>query len=260
MPFLQCPCVGGPKPSYVRIKIGDTTVAETRHESSRVWNQTFRILCGHSAYTVITLALRTAFSTLGEFQIPASALLLYEGEDKDPNDALASRFLLKGSSNTNLKLHFSLRFQRAEPGLNWGRGLRFARLVHGATFPQRPNCSVFFYQDAHHGRGFHPLISLGTAQPYTPRRLWEDVYKAIDGARNIIYIAGWSVNPKLVLVSKFISPILSRRFCTSNTSHFMFYVLHTKSSPSDQITHSFPWIKGTGSSDWCTRSTRSQTW
>ncbi|KAF4362072.1 hypothetical protein F8388_023924 [Cannabis sativa] len=41
-----------------------------------------------------------------------------------------------------------------------------------------------------------PLDICGT----THRKLWEDVYKAIEGAKYLVYIAGWSFNPKMVLV------------------------------------------------------------
>ena len=183
----------------MRIKIGNTRVAETRHEYNRVWNQGFRILCCHSMDKTITLSLRTAFSTLGKVQMLASSLL-GEGDRTFSYSPLIN----KGRSNTRLKLRFSLRFWHVESVFDWGRGLRcgeFSGLGHGATFPQRSNCRVMLYQDAHHGHNFQPLISLRAGQSYRPRRLWEDVFKAINGAKSFIYISGWSLNPKMVLVS-----------------------------------------------------------
>lgn len=70
--------------------------------------------------------------------------------------------------------------------------------LKNASFPQRSNCSVTLYQDAHHHPSFQPPVNLCR----TPRKLWEDVYKAIEDAQHLIYIAGWSFNPKLVLVSE----------------------------------------------------------
>lgn len=84
--------------------------------------------------------------------------------------------------------------------------------LKNATFPQRSNCSVTLYQDAHHHYNFHPPGNLCG----TPRKLWEDVYKAIDDAKYLVYIAGWSFNPKLVLVSDKILFSFSSSFHISN--------------------------------------------
>ncbi|KAF2323547.1 hypothetical protein GH714_036034 [Hevea brasiliensis] len=65
-----------------------------------------------------------------------------------------------------------------------------------ASFPQRSNCHVTLYQDAHHCSSFQPPLALCGS----PRKLLEDVCKAIEGAKHLIYIAGWSFNPKMVLV------------------------------------------------------------
>ncbi|KAK6125104.1 hypothetical protein DH2020_041168 [Rehmannia glutinosa] len=60
----------------------------------------------------------------------------------------------------------------------------------------RSNCGVTLYQDAHHRPTFRPPFDLcGTV-----RRLWEDIYNAIDGAKHLVYIVGWSFNPKMALV------------------------------------------------------------
>lgn len=82
--------------------------------------------------------------------------------------------------------------------------------LKNATFPQRSNCSVTLYQDAHHHSTFHPPGNLCG----TPKKLWEDVYKAIEDAKYLVYIAGWSFNPKLVLVSE------NKPFSFSSSFHF----------------------------------------
>ena len=70
--------------------------------------------------------------------------------------------------------------------------------LRDATFPQRTNCSVTLYQDSHHHPTFQPPFDVCGS----PRKLWEDVFIAIEGAKHLIYIAGWSFNPNLILVSK----------------------------------------------------------
>ena len=69
--------------------------------------------------------------------------------------------------------------------------------IKNASFPQRSNCRVVLYQDAHHKATFDPRVH---DVPCNARNLWEDVYKAIDCARHLVYIAGWALNPNLILV------------------------------------------------------------
>lgn len=102
-----------------------------------------------------------------------------------------------GKVNPNLKLQVLMWFKPAEQEMSWEQTIKHGgyRGLSNASFPQRSNCNVKLYQDAHHNLAFHPPNS------GTPRKLWEDVYKAIEGAQHLIYIAGWSFNPNMVLVS-----------------------------------------------------------
>ena len=188
-------CVANEKPAYVTIKIGSKKVAETTHEHDRIWNQTFQILCAHPSDTIITIALKTRCSTLGKIKILANQLL-------DGASLINGFFPLcgeNGKPNLKLKLQYILWFKPAEYESSWEKVLA-NDAYHGlknATFPQRSNCNVILYQDAHHCASFQPPSALSQ----TPKKLWEDVYKAIEGAKHLVYIAGWSLNPKIILVS-----------------------------------------------------------
>jgi len=104
-----------------------------------------------------------------------------------------------GKPNPQLKLRFMLWFKPAEMEPSWTNILFNGEFqgLRDATFPQRSNCQVKLYHDAHHSSTFHPPFDLCGS----PIKLWEDVYKAIEGAKHLIYIAGWSFNPKIVLVN-----------------------------------------------------------
>jgi len=52
-------------------------------------------------------------------------------------------------------------------------------------FPLHKNCRVTLYQDAHNG--------------FNNRNCFEDMYDAIEHAKHIVYIAGWSINPNIRL-------------------------------------------------------------
>ncbi|KAL0319373.1 UNVERIFIED_CONTAM: Phospholipase D alpha 4 [Sesamum angustifolium] len=104
-----------------------------------------------------------------------------------------------GKPNKKLKLQFIVWFKPAEGEKSWEKALETNGGYQGlknAAFPIRSNCSVTLYQDAHHRHTFQPPTDLCG----TPRKLWEDVYNAIDGAKHLIYIAGWSFNPNMALV------------------------------------------------------------
>lgn len=183
------------KPACVTIKIDNKKVAKTSHERDRVWNQTFQILCAHPSRTNITITLETKCSILGKFQIQAQQILTQASLINDSFPLLMEN----GKLNLELKLRFMLWFKPAETEPGWGRLLssgQFHGLRIGNTFPQRSNCRVMLYHDAHHSPTFQPPVPLCGS----PRKLWEDVYTAIEDARHLVYIAGWSFNPKMVLV------------------------------------------------------------
>ncbi|KAL2337970.1 hypothetical protein Fmac_012416 [Flemingia macrophylla] len=188
-------CTNG-EPAYVTIKIDNQKFAKTSQESNRVWNQTFQIQCAHPADSCITVTLKTSCSLiLGKFHIQAQQLLKKGGLI----NGFFPLLMNDGKPNPKLKLKFQLLFKPAELEPSWAKMLSSDWEFQGlrdATFPLRSNCQVKLYHDAHHSSAFQPPFDLCGA----PRKLWEDVYKAIEGANYLVYIAGWSFNPMMVLV------------------------------------------------------------
>ncbi|VFR00183.1 unnamed protein product [Cuscuta campestris] len=174
------------KPAHVTINLGDKTVAKTTSERSLVWNQTFHILCAHPAdTTTLTIALTTKCHVLGKFSVEGNRLLQH--------GVIQGSFPLRrtNTQKRTVSLQLMVWFRPAEE--YDGSGFIGPKSNINSTFPLRSNCSVTLYQDAHHTVAFRPPFG-------KPRKLWEDIYKAIDGARHLVYIAGWSFNPNLVLV------------------------------------------------------------
>ncbi|KAL7601339.1 hypothetical protein Lser_V15G25288 [Lactuca serriola] len=190
-PFLlNCINPAG-KPTYVTIKINHKKIASTSHESSRIWNQTIRVLCAHSINTTITITLKTKCSILGKVNIQADRLL----QESSLIDGLFPVCMENGKPNPELELRLMLWFKPANLEPNW-RKIIDKNVFHGvkdATFPLRGKCGVTLYQDSHHHPTFKPPCG-------SPRKLWEDVFVAIENAKYLIYIAGWSFNPKMILV------------------------------------------------------------
>ncbi|XP_050232352.1 phospholipase D alpha 4 [Mercurialis annua] len=193
-PFpLNCLFTNG-KPTYVTIKIGNKKVSKTSQEHDRIWNQTFRILCAHPLDSIITITMKTKCTILGKFHIQAEKIV----HEATFIDGFFPLIMENGKPNHELKLRFMLWFKPAEFELSWRKITSNGQFqgLRNATFPQRSNCHVTFYQDAHHHNTFQPPLGICGS----PRNLWEDVYRAIDGAKHLIYIAGWSFNPKMALV------------------------------------------------------------
>ncbi|CAH9066821.1 unnamed protein product [Cuscuta epithymum] len=185
-PFMCMPLKR--KPTYVTINMGNKNVAKTTYERDRVWNQTIDILCAHPANTTLTIALKTKGSVLGKIHFQGNRFL-------DGESLIEGTFPLcmdhgKSESDQKLRLTLMLWFK---PGELEPSSSGFIGLKKNVTFPQRSNCDITLYQDAHHSNVFQPPFG-------KPTKLWEDVYKAIDGSKHLVYIAGWSFNPNLVLV------------------------------------------------------------
>lgn len=194
------------------IEIDGKKVAQTRNEQDRVWNETFQILCAYPSDSTIVITMRTSCSILGKINIQAHQIVDHEASFTNGFFPLLTE---NGRPNPALKLRFMLWFKPAQFEPSWRKILSNGDFqgLRNATFPQRCNCHVTLYQDAHHLSTFQPpFFPRGP-----PRRLWEDVYKAIEGAKHLIYIAGWSLNPNMVLVIENLShfPIHSLSLCLS---------------------------------------------
>ncbi|KAI3966409.1 hypothetical protein MKW92_037897 [Papaver armeniacum] len=193
-PF-NCACLGE-KATYITIKINEKKVAETKQVSDRTWNQTFQILCAHPADSTITITMKTQCgSTLGKIHISAREML----EDSTLIEGNFPTLSEKGKPNPELRVQFMLWFKHANHEPTWDKVLNHDKFegLKNASFPQRSNCNVILYQDVHHHSTFQPPVDF---HGEGPRKLWVDVFKAINGAKHLIYIAGWSFNPKMVLV------------------------------------------------------------
>ncbi|GAB2228019.1 hypothetical protein Droror1_Dr00009848 [Drosera rotundifolia] len=194
-PSSPCMCLGSKgRPTYVSIKINQQTVARTSYERDRIWNQTFQILCAHPPDSLITIAMKMKCFTLGQLHFTAKQLL----NGARFHNGFFHLNLEDGKPIPNLQLQLILWYRPVHYETSWLRQIKDGnfRGLESASFPQRTNCSVTIYHDAHHSSTFKSPLDLSGG----PRKLWEDVYTAIEGAKHVIYIAGWSLNPKMVLV------------------------------------------------------------
>ncbi|KAJ1289710.1 hypothetical protein BS78_02G185300 [Paspalum vaginatum] len=190
---------------YVDIDVGAARVARTRevefHPTSPAWNQSFRLHCAYPA-AAVTFTVKNQHligaGVLGAGSVPAARVA--------SGQPLECWLDLRGGEHAHEthtpSLRVRLQLSDVERDPFWGAGVRLPEFagVRPAFFPERTNCSVTLYQNAHLSDAFDPGVRLDGGRAYRPARLWEDLYAAIRDARRFVYIAGWSVNAEITLV------------------------------------------------------------
>ncbi|ONM21861.1 phospholipase D8 [Zea mays] len=190
---------------YVDVDVGAARVARTRevefHPTSPAWNQSFRLHCAYPA-AAVTFTVKNQHligaGVLGAGSVPAARVA-----SGQPLECLLD---LRGGEHAHEthtpSLRVRLQFFGVERDPFWGAGVRLPDFagVKPAFFPERTNCSVTLYQNAHLSDAFDPGVRLDGGLAYRPARLWEDLYAAIRDARRFVYVAGWSVNTEITLV------------------------------------------------------------
>ncbi|WVZ57164.1 hypothetical protein U9M48_007583 [Paspalum notatum var. saurae] len=191
---------------YATVDIDKARVARTRllpPVHSPNWHESFHIYCAHDASNIIftVKADKAVGATLiGRAYLPTDGHV-YDGQMVDQWLPILDekRQPLDGGD----QIHVQLKFTKvdADPQFRWGAGVGASYDgVPYTFFKQRAGCQVRLYEDAHIADGFAPSVQLADGSFYEPRRCWVDVFEAINNARRMVYIAGWSVNTDVVLV------------------------------------------------------------
>ncbi|RCV44495.1 hypothetical protein SETIT_9G378300v2 [Setaria italica] len=185
-----------------KARVGRTRMLDPVH--SPRWNEAFRIYCAHDASNIIfTVKADNAIGAtlIGRAYLPTRDVVAGQKVERWLDICDEKRQPLEGGD----KIHVQLQFTdvAADPEGGWGAGVGGAGPYGGVPrtfFEQRRGCRVRLYGDAHVFDGFAPHVQLDGGRPYEPRRCWEDVFEAINNARRMVYIAGWSVNTGVQLV------------------------------------------------------------
>ncbi|XP_073044081.1 phospholipase D alpha 1-like [Primulina eburnea] len=190
---------------YATIDLEKARVGRTRllhHQLSHPeWNESFHIYCAHSASKVVfTIKLDDTIGAedIATASVPVSDLIQGEVIDKWLEIHYTHHKLMHEKS----KIHVKLQFYDVTRERCWARGIKSPNFpgVPFTFFPQRRGCKVTLYQDAHVPDDFIPKIPLAGGKFYEPNRCWEDIFEAIWNAKHLIYITGWSVFTKIMLI------------------------------------------------------------
>nr|CAD1834849.1 unnamed protein product [Ananas comosus var. bracteatus] len=192
---------------YATVDVEKARVGRTRVISDELtnpkWNESFRIYCAHWAADIIfTIKSENPIgaSLIGRAFLPVEDIINGEQVDRWLAICDEDRKPLEGGA----KIHVRMQYLSVSKDLtaNWGKGISSPRYpgVPHTFFPQRRDCRVTLYQDAHVPNNFSPRIPLSGGRYYEPHRCWEDIFDAITNARQLVYITGWSVYTNITLI------------------------------------------------------------
>jgi len=166
-------------------------IAETQFVSNSlfpVWAEEFRLLLCHNAATVkISILDKDIWSgdPIGWCEIDCSSLLSGDlVDDWFPLKMGKEGLEEQGAVRVSMQFHNKGQESYAEA----------ARLLP-CYFPPREGCKLRLYQDADTPQlPIFDGLQSPDGSPYTPPRLWRDIFDSILAAEKFIYVAGWSVD------------------------------------------------------------------
>ncbi|XP_010923204.1 phospholipase D alpha 1 [Elaeis guineensis] len=190
-----------------RARVGRTRVIMNEPNNPR-WYESFHIYCAHwTANIIFTIKADNPVgaSLIGRAYLPVKDIL------NNNNSGAVDRWLniyredcsqVGGGAQIHVRLWY-LDVSK-DPYLGWGQGiasLQYLGVPH-TFFPQRQDCKLTLYQDAHvPDNGLVPTrIPLVDNRYYEPHRCWEDIFDTITNAQHLIYITGWSVYTDITLI------------------------------------------------------------
>ncbi|KAH7431902.1 hypothetical protein KP509_08G072300 [Ceratopteris richardii] len=197
---------------YASVEMESARVGRTRvivdEPANPLWNESFHIYCAYNVATIRVVIKDdnpVGADVVGIAKIPVGDIL--SGEEVDQWFDLTNEH--DDPHPKGAKVHLRMQYFDISNDPFLGKG------VVGGSFPGVPytffrqwkGCKVTLYQDAHVPNDFNPKIYLGDGRQYQQQRCWEDIYKAIVGAKHLIYITGWSVYTQIELIRDSERPI-----------------------------------------------------
>ncbi|KAJ8763951.1 hypothetical protein K2173_003733 [Erythroxylum novogranatense] len=188
---------------YATIDLDKARVGRTRtiaRSSNPQWYETFRIYCAHTiSHIIFTIKADepVGATLIGRAYVPAEDIIGGFVVDRWVHILDEEHNTIPGGS----KVHVKLQFNSVHQDPNWSQGIKSVQYegVPNVFYNQRQGCRVTLYQDAHALDHSGVRIQLG-GSVYEAHRCWEDIFDAINNARYLIYIAGWSVYTEIRLI------------------------------------------------------------
>ncbi|KAI3454202.1 hypothetical protein Pfo_010865 [Paulownia fortunei] len=182
-----------------RARVGRTRVIENEPSNPR-WYEYFHIYCAHPVSNVVfTVKDGNAIGAtlIGRAYLPVEELMSGHVVDRWIEILDEDRYPIHGGGKIHVKLQYFPVIQES----NWSQGIKTPAFggVPYTFFRQRQGCKVSLYPDAHVSDE-NITQFLKSEGYYEPQRCWEDIFDAINNAKHLIYITGWSVYTKITLI------------------------------------------------------------
>ncbi|PIN23976.1 Phospholipase D1 [Handroanthus impetiginosus] len=182
-----------------RARAARTRIIQNEHSNPR-WYENFHIYCAHTVSEII-------FSVKDDNAIGATLIgRAYLPVEEVSSGNVVDRWLDIMDDDKNLihggpVIHVKLQYYPVTQESNWSQGIKtpsFGGVPH-TFFRLRRGCKVTLYPDAHvpDDEFTKSLKLMGFCEP---QRCWEDIFDAINNAKHLIYITGWSVYTKIKLI------------------------------------------------------------
>ncbi|KAJ9559254.1 hypothetical protein OSB04_013868 [Centaurea solstitialis] len=189
---------------YATVDLEKARVARTRmienEPSNPRWFESFHIYSAHNVSNIIFTVKDdnpVGAILIGRAYLPVEEVVNGYEVDRWLEILDEDRNPIRGRS----RIHVKLKYVSVERDSHWSQGIKSLRFggIPYTFFRQREGCEITLYPDAHvlDDNITSYLVSEGY---YEPQRCWEDIFDAINDAKHLIYISGWSVYTKIVLV------------------------------------------------------------
>ncbi|KAL3497386.1 hypothetical protein ACH5RR_040118 [Cinchona calisaya] len=180
-----------------RARSGRTRMIENEPSNPR-WNEGFRIYCAHMVSNIIfTIKDDNSFGAtlIGRAHLPVEDVISGYTVDRWIKILDEEGNPINGGS----KIHVGVQFFSVNQDSNWSQGIRSSLAFKGVPFTffrERQGCYVTLYQDAHMPDDAFSEYEI----KYEPQNCWVDIFDAINNAKHLIYITGWSVSTNITLI------------------------------------------------------------
>ncbi|KAJ7958772.1 Phospholipase D [Quillaja saponaria] len=189
---------------YATVDLDKARVGRTRmlnDARNPRWYESFRVYCAHSVSHIIFTVKDDnpiGATLIGRAYVPVEHVMNGNVVDRWVQILDEDHNPVQGDS----KIRVRLQFVHVIDDSNWSQGIKSPEYpgVPRTFFNQRQGCKVTLYQDAHVRDDYVPWIPLSEGKYDEHHRCWEDIFDAINDARHLIYITGWSVNTQITLI------------------------------------------------------------
>ncbi|KAL8466988.1 hypothetical protein ACS0TY_035897 [Phlomoides rotata] len=185
--------------TYVAIHLAGARVVRTRairSSENPVWNQNFKFPVAHLVSEILF-----HIKDNNMFLSKLVGIAIVPAEMVARGEIIHQWFRVRGPhTHDDAAIRLQISYMSTEMNSIYENGFSENYQVQQSYFPLRRGGRLTLFQDAHITDGSLPEIRIDEGISYEHGKCWEEICRAMIEARDFIYILGWSVYHKVVLV------------------------------------------------------------